>query len=52
MYVHRLEDGRIPKNLLNGELEFESRPVGTPKLRLRDALTSKGNHVRRSKRGK
>lgn len=36
MHVHRMEDGRIPKNLLNGKLEFGLRPVGTPKLRLRD----------------
>ena len=28
-----MEDGRIPKDLLYGELELRSRPVGRPKLR-------------------
>ena len=35
-HVHRMEDGRIPKDLLYGELEFGSRPVGRPKLRFMD----------------
>ena len=34
--MHRMEDGRIPKDLLYGELEFGSRPVGRPKLRFMD----------------
>ena len=34
--MHRMEDGRIPKDLLYGELESGSRPVGRPKLRLKD----------------
>ena len=32
-HVRRMEDGRIPKDLLYGELELGSRPVGRPKLR-------------------
>ena len=31
-----MEDGRIPKDLLCGELELGSRPVVRPKLRFRD----------------
>ena len=31
-----MEEGRIPKDLLNGELGLGSRPVGRPKLRFRD----------------
>ena len=31
-----MEDGGIPKDLLYGELELESRPVGSPKLHIRD----------------
>ena len=34
--MHRMEDGRIPKDHLYGELEFGSRPVGRPKLRFKD----------------
>lgn len=34
--VHRMEDGRIPKGLLFGELELHSRPDGRPKLLFRD----------------
>ena len=34
--MHRMEDGRIPKDLLYGELEFGLRPVGRPKLRFKD----------------
>ena len=31
-----MEDGRIPKDLLSGELELELRPVRSPKLHFRD----------------
>ena len=35
-HVYRMEDGRIPKDLLYGELESGSRPIGRPKLRFKD----------------
>ena len=35
-HVRRMEDGRIPKDLLYGELREGSRPVGRPHLRFRD----------------
>ena len=35
-HAHRMEDGRISKDLLYGELEFGSRPVGRPMLRFKD----------------
>ena len=37
-HVHKMEDGRIPKDryLLYCELEFGSRPVGRPKLCFKD----------------
>ena len=34
--MYRMEDGRIPKDLLYGELESDSRPIGRPKLRFKD----------------
>ncbi|PFX15670.1 Tyrosine-protein kinase receptor Tie-2 [Stylophora pistillata] len=34
--VYQMEDGRIPKDLLYGELESGSRPIGRPKLRFKD----------------
>ena len=34
--MHRMEDGRIPKDLLYVVLESGSRPVGRPKLRFKD----------------
>ena len=34
--MYRMEDGRIPKDLLYGELESGSRPIGRPKLRFKD----------------
>ena len=35
-YVHRMEDGRIPKDLLCGQLASGCRPVGRPALRYKD----------------
>ena len=35
-HVYRMEDGRIPKDLLYGELESGSRPIGRTKLRFKD----------------
>ncbi|XP_066021426.1 uncharacterized protein [Pocillopora verrucosa] len=35
-HVYRMEDGRIPKDLLYDELESGSRPIGRPKLRFKD----------------
>ncbi len=36
-HVSRMDDGRIPKDMLYGELFQGSRPVGRPKLRFKDA---------------
>ena len=36
-HVHRMEKGRIPKDLLYGQLEHGSRPRGRPHLRFRDS---------------
>ena len=33
---HQVEDGRIPKDLLYGELASGKRPFGRPKLRYKD----------------
>ena len=35
-HSHRMNNGRIPKDLLYGELELGSRPVGRPKLHFSD----------------
>ncbi|XP_072015051.1 uncharacterized protein [Amphiura filiformis] len=35
-HVSRMDDGRIPKDLLYGQLEIGSRPVGRPALRFKD----------------
>ena len=35
-HVHRMEDGRIPKNVLYGELALARRPVSRPGLRYKD----------------
>ena len=37
-HVHRMEDTRIPKKLLYGELDDGSRKRGRPKLRYKDTL--------------
>ena len=37
-HVHRMEDGRIPKDLLCGQLASGCRPVGRPALRYKDGL--------------
>ena len=34
--VTRMEDGRIPKDLLYGELATGQRPTGRPQLRFKD----------------
>ena len=36
VHVHRMEDGRIPKDVLYGELALGRRPVGRPALRYKD----------------
>ena len=35
-HVRRMEDGRIPKEILNGELAVGKRPRGLPQLRYKD----------------
>ena len=35
-HIHRMEDGRIPKDLLYGQLASGCRPVGRPALRYND----------------
>jgi len=35
-HLVRMEDGRIPKDLLYGELTYGKRPTGRPKLRYKD----------------
>ena len=35
-HVTRMEDGRIPKDLLYGELALGKRPIGRPQLRFKD----------------
>ena len=37
-HVHRMPDGRIPKDLLYGELATGSRRTGRPQLRYRDVV--------------
>ncbi len=37
-HVHRMPDGRIPKDLLYGELASGKRPTGRPQLRYRDVV--------------
>ena len=37
-HVHRMEDGRIPKDLLYGELTSGKRNIGRPKLRYSDVV--------------
>ena len=36
-HVSRMEKGRIPKDLLYGQLECDARSVGRPKLRFKDS---------------
>ena len=36
-HVRRMEDGRLPKDILYGQLTSGARPVGRPALRFRDA---------------
>lgn len=35
-HVHRMQEGRIPKDILYGELATGHRPVGRPQLRFKD----------------
>ena len=35
-HVHRMEDGRIPKDILYGQLALGRRPAGRPMLRFKD----------------
>ena len=37
-HVHRMEDSRIPKRLLYGELDDGSRKRGRPKLKYKDTM--------------
>ena len=39
-HVARMEDGRIPKDMLYGELATGSRPAGRPTLRYKDVCKS------------
>ena len=39
-HVTRMEDGRIPKDMLYGELATGSRPAGRPNLRYKDVCKS------------
>ena len=51
-HVHRMEKGRIPKDLLYGQLERGSRPRGRPYLRSRDSCKRDlQSHVLRSTAG-
>ena len=38
MHVHRMPDGRIPKDFLYGELATGGRRTGRPQLRYRDVV--------------
>ncbi|KAK4328590.1 hypothetical protein Pmani_001066 [Petrolisthes manimaculis] len=35
-HVHRMQDGRIPKDILYGEIAAGKRPAGRPSLRFKD----------------
>uniref|UniRef100_H3B7D0 Uncharacterized protein n=1 Tax=Latimeria chalumnae TaxID=7897 RepID=H3B7D0_LATCH len=41
-HLSRLEDGRIPKDMLHGELSEGIRTIGRPKLRYKDTLKAFG----------
>lgn len=43
-HVHRMDDSRLPKRLLYGELSTGKRPLGRPKLRYRDNLKASLKH--------
>ena len=47
-HLCRMDDDRVPKQLLFSELEHGSRPFGRPKLRFKDILKKRPQNWKRS----